>query len=48
MFEKKRSIRVENVKNQIGNGNIPHKFGADFFPAKALLQDAERQWEGEI
>ena len=43
MVEKELAIRIENVENEIGDGNVMHEFGADFFPAEALLERAEGQ-----
>ena len=39
--EKQLAIRIKNVKNEIGDGDIAQEFGADFFPPKALLECAE-------
>ena len=43
MVEEKFAVRVENVEHKICDWDVPHKFFAHLFPAKTLLESAERQ-----
>ena len=39
--EKQLAIRIKNVENEIGDGDIAQEFSANFFSPKPLLERAE-------
>ena len=43
LIEEKFAVRVENIKNEIRDGNFANELLADFFSSEALLERAERK-----